>query len=354
MLAREVRLLLVLAAATGLGISTTATAGRTADGVFPPPLDGVPLTGTTGLQLVAASNPPLIVDVDTGRVTQVRGLDVRGNPVLTVLGAGDATIVWLERRNARRSVPRAEISVVPNGTDRATRIATASQVAPSADGDGVWLKTHLDRYRCTLREIALDGSPRASPRPVPCATRLVDAGGRALLHRREAVVDPATRRVLAAPAPRLLALAGDVLVTATGQNGSLVLTDLRTGGTRSLDYPSGIHGQGGFGQSIVDPTGTLVALEFGDPAYQLSSIQVMDLWLLDTKTASLRQLPDMPAAVSLKRTSMSWTTDGRLVLLAEVEDRALVAVWRPGQERLAVRSLRLPERTSGSDAFVAR
>ncbi len=76
--------------------------------------------------------------------------------------------------------------------------------------------------------------------------------------------------------------------------------------------------------------------------------------MLDTETGFLRQIPDMPAAVSLKRTSMSWTADGRPVLLAEVEDRALIAIWRPGQERLATRSLRLPERTGGSDAFVVR
>ena len=345
------RLLLLVVAVTA--VATTASGGRTADDGVPPPLAGVPLTDTAGLQIVAASNPPLVVDVDTGRVGRVHGLDVRGNPVLTVLGAGDAAIVWLERRTVRRSVPKAEISVVPNGTDRATKIGSAAEVAPSGNGAGVWLKTHLDRYRCTLREIALDGSPRRSPRSVPCVTRLVNAGGRALLHRGEVIVDPATRRVVAR-APRLLALAGDILVTATGQSGSLGLTDVRTGSTRSLDYPSAIHGQGGFGEALVDPTGTLVALEFGDPAYQLSSTQVMDLWLLDTNAGSLRQLPDMPAAVSLKRTSMSWTADGRLVLLAEVENRSLVAVWRPGDERLAVRSLRLPERTSGSDAIVAR
>ena len=273
--------------------------------------------------------------------------------MLTVLGAGDATIVWLERRTGSRSTPSAEISVVPSGSDRVARIATAWQVAPSADGAGVWVKTHLDRYRCTLREVALDGVPRTSSRSLPCATRLVDAGGRALLHRGEAVVDPATRRALAR-APRVLALAGDVLVTASGLAGRLTLTDLRTGTVTRLDYPSRIAGQGGFDEALVDPTGRLVALSFADPAYDLSSTQVMDAWVLDTETSSLRQLPDLPAAVSLKRTSMSWTPDGRLVVLAEVENRSLVAVWRPGQERIEVRPLRLPERTSGSDALVAR
>ena len=59
----------------------------------------------------------------------------------------------------------------------------------------------------------------------------------------------------------------------------------------------------------------------------------------------------MPAFVSLKRTSMAWTDDGRLVLLAESSRREVVAVWRPGRPRLALEVVRLPERTSGSDSF---
>jgi len=344
------RTLVLVAAVIVLG--TAVTAGRGADDAAPPPITEVPLTGTTGLRLVAASNPPLIVDVDTGNVSRVRGLDVRGNPVLSVLGAGGATIVWLERRTTRRSIPNAEISVVRSGSDRAARLTTAHQVAPSADA-GLWLKRHLDRYRCTLQEIALDGTARRPLRSVPCVTRLTDAGGRALLVRGEAVVDPGSRRVLART-PLLLALAGDVLVTATGRQGSIVVTDLATGRSRELDYPSRITGQGGFDEAVVDPTGKLVALSFSDPAFGLTGTQVTDVWLLDTASGTLRHLPDMPAAVSLKRTSMAWAGDGRLVMLAEVGGRTLVAVWRPGQERLAVRPLRLPERTSGSDAFVAR
>jgi hypothetical protein len=58
----------------------------------------------------------------------------------------------------------------------------------------------------------------------------------------------------------------------------------------------------------------------------------------------------MPAFVALKRTNIAWTADGRLVLLGE-SGRPLVAVWRPGDRRLAVKRVRLPERTSGSDSF---
>jgi len=47
---------------------------------------------------------------------------------------------------------------------------------------------------------------------------------------------------------------------------------------------------------------------------------------------------------------MTWTDEGRLVLLAEGR-RTLVAVWRPGETRLAIRTVRLRERDAGSDSF---
>ncbi len=85
-------------------------------------------------------------------------------------------------------------------------------------------------------------------------------------------------------------------------------------------------------------------------------IQVTDVWLLDPATRHFRHLPDMPAAVQLKFTSMAWASDSRLVMLAQTSgpsgDRDLVAVWKPGQRQIALRLVRLPARNSGSDAFV--
>jgi hypothetical protein len=51
---------------------------------------------------------------------------------------------------------------------------------------------------------------------------------------------------------------------------------------------------------------------------------------------------------------MAWAPDGRLVFLARSGGRDVVGVWRPGQRRIAVKPVRLPERDGGSDAFVAR
>jgi hypothetical protein len=105
-------------------------------------------------------------------------------------------------------------------------------------------------------------------------------------------------------------------------------------------------------EPAVDPRGRFVALAFADPAWQGGGQQVIDVWLLDTETRKLTQLPGMPAFVSLKRTSMSWTADGRLVLLGESRGKDIVAVWRPGQRRLAIKTVHLPDRSeSGSDSF---
>jgi hypothetical protein len=73
----------------------------------------------------------------------------------------------------------------------------------------------------------------------------------------------------------------------------------------------------------------------------------MDVWLLDTQTARLTQLPGMPVIVPLKATSIAWSTDGRLVLLSD----DVVAVWRPGEPQLSVRRITLPQRDGGSDSF---
>ncbi|MCP9485372.1 MAG: hypothetical protein MSC30_05905 [Gaiellaceae bacterium MAG52_C11] len=316
----------------------------------PRPLRGVPLTGVTGLRLLVANNPPFLLDVDTGRITHIRGLTVRGHAVLTVLAVGRDAIVRLERNPLANKIPRDEIYVVRRGSTRATRLATASEVAPAAGGSAVWLKAHEDARNCTLRKLALNGSERQSPRPVPCSTRLVDADGRALLIEGRSIIDPNTGETLL-DAARLWAIAGEFAVTTERSLGPLTLTDLRSNQTWRLRYPSRVGGQGGTDEAAVGETGT-IALSFSDPAYQLGGTQVTDVWLLDPAARRFRHLPDLPAVVSLKSTSMSWTSDGRLVMLAETDQRNVVAVWRPGQKRIRVRPVRIPARNSGSDAFV--
>jgi hypothetical protein len=330
-------------------VAVLATAASNAE---PRPLTGVPLTGPTGLRLLVSANPPLFLDVDTGRVAPVTGLDVRGDPVTSVLAVGEDAVVWLARSGGG-TVPAAELYVVRHGSTAARRIGTGWDVAPAADGRAIWVKRYRSARRCILAELGLDGRLRRAPRALPCTTRLVAAGSVPLLVRGGTVSDPLGTRLPATPG-RVLTVVEGVVLSSAGLHGPLTLTDLGSGARRRLPWPSEIGGpdsQGGTDDAAVH--GSLIALGFADPAYEGDGTQVIDVWLLDPARASFQHVPDLPAAVSLKSTSMSWTSDGRLVMLAESGGHDVVAVWRPGRERIAVRRVRLPIRSNGSDTFVA-
>jgi hypothetical protein len=223
----------------------------------PKPLHGVPLTGPTGLRLLVANDPPFVLDVDTGLVTPVTGLDVRGNPGLGVRAVGKDAVVWVHRRAPAAKVPRADIYVVRHGRTVATRIATGWDVAPAADGRAVWLKSFTDARQCTLGEVGLDGRPRRSPRPVPCSTQLVDTGAGAALVQGSSVVDPLTSWTLLRTGG-VWAIAGRFALTSAEHpftHPVLALADLRDGTRRRLPWPSRI---GGTDQAAVQPNGKLI------------------------------------------------------------------------------------------------
>jgi hypothetical protein len=97
------------------------------------------------------------------------------------------------------------------------------------------------------------------------------------------------------------------------------------------------------------PDGRLANVAFY-PA-STSAEQTLDVWLLDITTRRWQQLPDMPLRLAPSKPQLRWTSDGRLLLLAGLADdpASLVAVWRPGEPRIAVRPVKLPgpERRGG-------
>jgi hypothetical protein len=194
----------------------------------------------------------------------------------------------------------------------------------------------------------LDGRRIGEVRPFRCAATIDAGGSLGLVVNRTRVLDPLTGRTVFRARWGVLAAAGRSLVFA-GPGRRFTLVDTTTRAERRLSWPSIL---GGIDQPAVDPRGRFVALAFATPAWQGGADQVLDVWLLDTRAGKLTQLPGMPAVVSLKQTSMAWTDDGRLVFLAESGRREIVAVWRPGWPRLALKTVLLPERnTSGSDSF---
>jgi hypothetical protein len=328
-----------------------AAGGSAATG--PQPLHGVPLLDATGLRLLVASSPPYVLEVDNGRRTTVGGIP-RGRPtVLWVRPAGSDALVVRERR----SLAAQEIYVVRDGTTTGTLLGRGGGVAPTADGRAVWISADAGAGRCRLRAVSIGGRQRRAGRPFRCGS--LDPGGSLglIVHgrARDELVDPESLRTLL-HAPRILAVADGRILTQDRAK-RLTLIDTTAGARTRLPWPSSIGGeasQGGTDEAAVDPSGKLIALGFSDPAYQSTGTQVTDLWLLDTATGGFRHLPDIPAIVSLKSTSWAWTRDGRLVILAESEGATVVGVWKPGDQRIAIRRVRLPERNSGSDSFVPR
>jgi hypothetical protein len=347
----------LLAAALAVGLQAPWER-RGADGEGAGSLPGVPLQGSTGLRLLVNDDPaPFVVDVDTGAVRPVTGLPADRDRTSHVESLGRDAVV-LSRRDCDGGGCDAGSAayLVRHGATAASPLGAAMDVELSRDGRGVWLLQRQDATRCTLGQVGLDGRQRRPARPMPCEAVLVGEVPAGLLVYGPARggADPYSALVAADGTMRRLpvvvdGVAGGNLVLSTVEPGRQVaLTDLGGGASHRLPWPSALddHVMGLIGE---DPDGRLAHVAFY-PAHN-DGEQTVDVWLLDLATRRWRRLPDMPMRVDASKPQLRWTDDGRLLLLAGLAgDRAsLVAVWRPGEPRVAVRRVRLPgsERRSG-------
>nr|MBA2457480.1 hypothetical protein [Gemmatimonadales bacterium] len=344
----------VLALGIGASIGLAARAAPAMpDAREPAPLRGAALGSDTGLRLLVPDNPPFVLDVDTGAVIP-SNVPASNRGTLRIFGVGGRAGVVV----ARSVWKRADIYGVTGRGARVSTLGTGANVWPAADGRSVWIQSVVSRSRCTLRRMGLEGRELRAPRPFPCATGSDPAGGSlGLVSRRTRVLDPDTGRLVLETRWGVVAGAGSTLVL-QGPGKQLTLLDGATRVQRRLPWPSTFESASG--QPAVDPRGRFVALVFGVPILYGKGgrpLQGLNVWILDTKTTKLTQLPGMPAFVAIKRTSLAWTDDGRLVLLGEMLDESggrtkdVVAVWRPGQARLALKTIELPELNAGSNSF---
>ena len=348
----------MVAAAVGVLLVVAAIIGRTAGWapgqVGGRSLPGVPLRGPIGLRLLVANDPePFVLDVDSGGMQPVTGLPAGDDRSVHVESVGEHAVV-VSRRDCRGSgcADDSRVYLVRHGRTVATPLAAASDVESSRDGRGVWLLARQDGSRCTLGQVGLDGRPQRPPLPVPCESVLIDelpagllvyvsrSGGGAGPYSALVTADGRFRRL-----PQVVdGVAGGDLVLSTLEPGRLIaLTDLRSGVSHRLRWPSTLpdHVMG-----LIDthPEGRLASVAFY-PAHN-GAEQSLDLWLLDLTTRYWQQLPDMPLRLAPSKPQVTWTADGRLLLLAGLADdpaSGLVAVWRPGQPRMAVRRVPLPD-----------
>jgi hypothetical protein len=314
------------------------------------PVPGVPLQGSSRLRLLVASGPaPVVLDVDTGAVQPVTGVPAGDDRSVHVERVGkDAVIVSRRDCRGRACDEDAAVYLVRHGGTVATRLAAATDVEASRDGQGVWLLGRRDATRCTLGQVGLDGRPSRPARPAPCDFVLIDELPAGLLvygtppggspYSALVTADGAVRRL-----PRVVdGVAGGNLVLSTLEPGRLIaLTDLGSGVSHRLPWPSRLddHVMG-----LIDghPDGRLASVAFYPARSGVK--QTLDVWLLDLATRRWRRLPDMPLRLAPSKPQLQWTADGRLLLLAGLADEpaSVVAVWRPGEPRIAARRVRLP------------
>ncbi|RJL32058.1 hypothetical protein D5H75_16650 [Bailinhaonella thermotolerans] len=314
-------------------------------GPEPPPLGGD--ERDLGLTLLLGSDPPRFVDVDTGRGRAVTGLP-RGVRDWYVWRAGDRFAVT---RLTSETGPR---TYLLDRRGRASRSPWRDFGAPSLDGRGVW---QLERPgdgsqegvaragdRCVLREVDARGRDRRPPRPARCDLRVGPDTEAGLITTGpdEATLTDRSGRVLVRQ-PRIVAATRDHALTSdVAGDAPYVLWDLRTGARETVPRPATPYEPG---EGVVSPDGRWVLLEHGHPSWRGGPAQLLDLWALDLRERRWTRLPSMPVVASLKHTDHRWLPDGRLVIAGDFErvDRA-VAVWRPGEPRLAVRRLPGQER----------
>src|SRR5512132_4080774 len=126
------------AAAATVGGATTSTAPP----IAPRPLAGAPLTGPTGLELLVSSNPPRLLDIDTGTSRTVAGVPGGRDRVAWVQPVGrDAVIV------SRAVTAVGKVFWLRRGAATATPVGRADDVVASRDGRGLWLWDQRDGGR---------------------------------------------------------------------------------------------------------------------------------------------------------------------------------------------------------------
>lgn len=324
---------------------------------------GTPPSGGAGLRLVVAADPPVIVHVDRGTTTPVTGLPRGKGRSHHVLQVGDDAVI-VSHRSCEDCQPTGRAFVLRDGT--AEPLGPAWSVAPSLDGQGLWMLAHVDETRCTLREVSLAGALRHPARPIDCRAQLrketpagllVDVPADGHQPPDSALLDPATGEAVGRYRP-IQAMTEHFTLTGGGEGNALsedrghrrfALIDLISGTRDVLPWPSTL---GWTGEATEDPRGRFLALEFVDPAAS-GPEQLMDVWVLDTGARRWTQLPQMPTYADLRQTSLAWTPGGRLVILGTFDGLGdAVITWGPGERRLSFRGVDLPDARSDTSFAV--
>jgi hypothetical protein len=322
----------------------------------PTRLTGPPLLGATHLRLFADTNGgvPYILDVDRGALRRVLGLGIPSHysewgasaSISTAPGGALAVVDHQACQHCARS--QVLFTVRADGSVRriaALSLASSDTTTPDPGVAAEWVDAANRGGGCTLRLVP--GAARALP--APCGFLAADIAGHLAISTSHGLVwvNPLTGSVLeplsrrAASAAQIDPLAGNLALEGSGtaDTTDLALVDLATGARTKLHWPSVVR----YGYvARPEPGGPLAALTFIDPYYGPSHAPLVDVWVLDTRTARFTHVPGFPAAEDFKQSSVAWAADGRLVIASQINPpggSAVVGIWRPGQRTLPLRAV---------------
>lgn len=348
---RQARVTLALLAVAAVGFAVLWSPGGGSRAPSAPPLrpassltwlTGPPLGASSNLRLIASGQgAAYLVDVDRASASRLPGIPAERGETLWLLPYRGGALAIAQRVlcsscNGRTNELQTTFAISAGGSVR--RLATVAlarhqEATPAYDSTASWVQTWPHRGPCTLRLVP---STRPAVR-APCGG-IGAAGASGIWFGNgdvEMLVDPFTGRVLRRltttsalrPLPGGLALESTPQPYATG----LALVNLATGVRTPLRWPSSLH----FGYEVYPaPRGPLVAIEFADPAYPPSGQtvgQAADVWILDTATGRFTHVPGFPVMELIKLSGLTWTPDGRLVVVARGGGRTVLGLWRPGQ-----------------------
>jgi hypothetical protein len=312
---------------------------------------------------------PFVVNVDRRTARAVRGVGALSSyatpwgPRIELLRATVGGALALVSRQSCQRCALSQVEFLIDADGSARRVATLPTIVPSAtgttetaptlNGAATWVLGWPHVGPCTLRRVP----GTRSARRVPCGDLARDTAAGVILVSGDGVerlVDPFTGSVRARVSGSLWPLDRDLVLENYGlqpggptgsQFGDLSLVNLMSGDRRQLAWPSYF---GNLIRVAVEAHGSLVAIDFGSPAYP-GPEQAEDIWILDTATGKFAHMPGYPAQVDIKFSNIVWTNDDRLVIVAQGGGRTVVAIWKPSGTMLPLRTL---PTLQGYNAFV--